>query len=55
VSSAIIGASRPDQVRDNVKASGVKLDGSMMNRIDEILGSVVVRDPAKTVSPAKRP
>jgi len=55
VSSAIIGASRPDQVRDNVKASGVKLDGSMMNRIDEILGNVVVRDPAKTVSPAKRP
>jgi len=55
VSSAIIGASRPDQVRDNVKASGVKLDGSMMNRIDEILGNVVVRDPAKTVSPATRP
>jgi aryl-alcohol dehydrogenase-like predicted oxidoreductase len=55
VSSAIIGASRPDQVRDNVKASGVKLEGSIMNRIDEILGNVVVRDPAKTVSPATRP
>ena len=55
VSSAIIGASRPDQVRDNVKASGVKLDGSIMKRIDEVLGNVVVRDPAKTVSPAKRP
>ena len=55
VSSAIIGASRPDQVRDNVKASGVKLDASIMMRIDEVLGNVVVRDPAKTVSPAKRP
>jgi aryl-alcohol dehydrogenase-like predicted oxidoreductase len=55
VSSAIIGASRPDQVRDNVKASGVKLDGSILNRIDEIVGDVVVRDPARTVSPSKRP
>jgi aryl-alcohol dehydrogenase-like predicted oxidoreductase len=55
VSSAIIGASRPDQVRDNVKASGVKLDGSILKRVDEILGDVVVRDPARTVSPSKRP
>jgi aryl-alcohol dehydrogenase-like predicted oxidoreductase len=55
VSSAIVGASRPDQVRDNVKASGVKLHGSIMKRIDEVLGNAVVRDPAKTVSPAKRP
>ncbi|HEX8698835.1 MAG TPA: aldo/keto reductase family protein [Myxococcaceae bacterium] len=55
VSSAIIGASRPEQVRDNVKAAGVKLDGALMKRIDEILGPVVERDPKKTVSPAKRP
>ncbi len=55
VSSAIIGASRPEQVRDNVKASGVKLDASIMKRIDEVLGNVVVRDPSKTVSPTKRP
>src|SRR3954469_19835722 len=55
VSSAIIGASRPEQVRDNVKASGVKVDASVMKQIDEVLGTTVVRDPAKTVSPAKRP
>src|SRR4051812_325611 len=55
VSSAIVGASRPEQVRDNVKAAGVKLDGAIMRKIDEVLGDVVVRDPKLTVSPAKRP
>ncbi|GIH70937.1 aldo/keto reductase family protein [Sphaerimonospora thailandensis] len=55
VSSAIVGATRPEQVRDNVKASGVRLDDETMRRIDEVLGDVVERDPAKTVSPAKRP
>lgn len=55
VSSAIVGASRPEQVRDNVKASGVVLDAAIMKRIDEVVGPVVERDPAKTVSPAKRP
>jgi aryl-alcohol dehydrogenase-like predicted oxidoreductase len=55
VSSAIVGASRPEQVRDNAKAAGVKLDAALMKRIDEVLGEVIVRDPKKTVSPAKRP
>jgi aryl-alcohol dehydrogenase-like predicted oxidoreductase len=55
VSSAIVGASRPEQVSDNVKAAGVKLDGAIMRKIDEVLGDVVVRDPKLTVSPAKRP
>ena len=55
VSSAIVGASRPEQVRDNVKAAGVKLDQDVLKRIDDILGPVVVRDPAQTVSPPKRP
>ncbi|WP_433497141.1 aldo/keto reductase family protein [Sphaerimonospora sp. CA-214678] len=55
VSSAIVGASRPEQVRDNVKASGVRLDDETMRRIDDVLGDVVERDPAKTVSPGKRP
>ncbi|HEY2030595.1 MAG TPA: aldo/keto reductase, partial [Myxococcales bacterium] len=55
VSSAIIGASRPEQVRDNVKASGVKLDGALLKAIDAALGEAVERDPRKTVSPAKRP
>jgi aryl-alcohol dehydrogenase-like predicted oxidoreductase len=55
VSSAIIGASRPDQVRDNVRASGVKLDAGLLERVDEVLGDKIVRDPALTVSPAQRP
>ncbi|RVX39323.1 aryl-alcohol dehydrogenase-like predicted oxidoreductase [Nonomuraea polychroma] len=55
VSSAIVGASRPEQVRDNVKASGVKLEADVLRRIDDVLGPVVERDPAKTVSPRTRP
>ena len=48
VAAALVGASRPEQVADNVKAAGVKLDADVMSRIDDALGSVVVRDPAKT-------
>ncbi len=55
VSAAIIGASRPEQVRDNAKAAGVKLDAELMRRIDEILGDAVERDPALTASPKERP
>jgi aryl-alcohol dehydrogenase-like predicted oxidoreductase len=55
VSAAIVGASRPEQVRDNAKASGVKLGADLMKQIDTILGDIVERDPAKTVSPDKRP
>ncbi|MCO5967063.1 aldo/keto reductase family protein [Actinoallomurus soli] len=55
VSSAIIGATRPEQVRDNVKAAGVKLEADLLQRVDEILAPVVERDPAKTVSPSHRP
>jgi aryl-alcohol dehydrogenase-like predicted oxidoreductase len=55
VSAAIIGASRPEQVRDNVKASGVKLDDGLLKAIDEIVDPVVTRDPSLTSSPATRP
>jgi aryl-alcohol dehydrogenase-like predicted oxidoreductase len=55
VSSAIIGASRPEQVTENVKAAGVKLDAALLEQIDEVLGDIVVRDPAMTTSPAERP
>jgi aryl-alcohol dehydrogenase-like predicted oxidoreductase len=44
VASAIVGATRPEQVRDNAKASGVKLDEATLARIDEILDPVVIRD-----------
>jgi aryl-alcohol dehydrogenase-like predicted oxidoreductase len=48
VAAAIIGASRPEQVTDNVKAAGVQLPAEVLARIDEALGDVVERDPAKT-------
>ena len=55
VSAAIIGATRPAQVRENVKAAGVKLDAGLLRRIDEVLGDDIERDPARTASPASRP
>ncbi|MDH2416806.1 aldo/keto reductase family protein [Nocardioides sp. CER19] len=55
VSAAIIGASRPEQVTENVKAAGVTLEADLMAAIDDALGDAVERDPGKTVSPAKRP
>jgi voltage-dependent potassium channel beta subunit len=53
VSSAIIGATRPEQVRDNVRAAGVKLDAELLQRIDDVLAPVIERDPARTTSPAR--
>ncbi len=41
VSSAIIGASRPEQVEDNVGASGVELSPEVLERIDGILSGVI--------------
>jgi aryl-alcohol dehydrogenase-like predicted oxidoreductase len=40
VSSAIIGASRPEQVEDNAAASGVKLSADTLSEIDRILDDV---------------
>jgi aryl-alcohol dehydrogenase-like predicted oxidoreductase len=55
VAAAIIGASRPEQIAENVKASGVEIPAELMSRIDQALGDIVERDPAKTQSPATRP
>jgi aryl-alcohol dehydrogenase-like predicted oxidoreductase len=55
VAAAIIGASRPEQVRDNVAASGVRLDADVRARIDEVLAPVALTDPALTRSPNPRP
>jgi aryl-alcohol dehydrogenase-like predicted oxidoreductase len=54
VSAAIIGATRPEQVTENVKASGVRLEAEAMKRIDDILEGIIERDPAKTKSPPTR-
>jgi aryl-alcohol dehydrogenase-like predicted oxidoreductase len=42
VASAIIGASRPQQIADNVRAVGVKLPDEALERIDRAVGEVVV-------------
>ena len=55
VAAAIIGASRPEQVADNVAASGVRLDADVKARIDEVLAPVAQTDPALTRSPDPRP
>jgi len=54
VSSAIMGATKPSQVKENVKASGVKLDASVMKAIDSALGTLPERDPKLNVSPNPR-
>ncbi len=54
VASALVGASRPEQVESNVAASGVKLDAEVLARIDEALGDLPATDPAATKSPETR-
>lgn len=56
VAAAIVGASRPEQLADTVKASGVTLDADTMTAIDAALGDAVFDDPENTygVSPQSR-
>jgi aryl-alcohol dehydrogenase-like predicted oxidoreductase len=54
VSSAIIGATKPSQIKENVKASGIKIDKSIMDEIDGVLAGVIISDAAKTMSPMPR-
>ncbi|MGN0065102.1 MAG: aldo/keto reductase family protein [Nocardioides sp.] len=56
VAAALVGASRPEQVHDNVKAAGVRLEPELMARIDAALAGVVVDDPGITAqqTPATR-
>jgi aryl-alcohol dehydrogenase-like predicted oxidoreductase len=57
VSAAIVGASRPEQVAENAKAAGVRLDAEVLARIEEVLAPVAVTDPLKVYEnvPVKRP
>jgi aryl-alcohol dehydrogenase-like predicted oxidoreductase len=50
VSSAIIGASRPEQVVDNAAAADVTLEPGVMKAIDDALGDVIISDPALTAT-----
>ena len=46
VASAIIGASRPEQVFDNVKASDIDLDAATIDAMDNALARVAITEPA---------
>ncbi|MEN9687927.1 MAG: hypothetical protein RL381_939 [Actinomycetota bacterium] len=54
VSSAIMGATKPAQVKENVRASGIKLSADVVKSIDSALGSLPEKDPRKTQSPQPR-
>jgi aryl-alcohol dehydrogenase-like predicted oxidoreductase len=45
VASAIVGASRPEQVHANAKASGIQLSDDVLEAIDAALDGVIVREP----------
>src|SRR5690606_27604362 len=55
VASALVGASRPEQIASNAAAAGVTLEADVLARIDTAIGHLAERDPAKTGSPATRP
>lgn len=55
VASAIIGATRPEQLDDNVKAASVVLDADTLKAIDKVLDGIIISDPRKTESPKTRP
>lgn len=55
VASAIVGASRPEQIADNVKALGIEIPHELMKQIDEVLAGVIATDPKLTKSPETRP
>ena len=52
LASAIIGATRPEQVHANAKASGIELSDDTLAAIDEALGDAPVREP--TLAPFAR-
>ncbi|WP_209370751.1 aldo/keto reductase family protein [Brevibacterium renqingii] len=54
VATALVGASRPEQIESNVGAAGVKLDAEVLARIDAVLGDLPETDPTKTQSPPTR-
>jgi aryl-alcohol dehydrogenase-like predicted oxidoreductase len=54
VASAIVGASRPDQIIENAKAADVVLEKAVMQKIDDVLAKVIERDPANIISPNPR-
>jgi aryl-alcohol dehydrogenase-like predicted oxidoreductase len=57
VASCIVGATRPEQLRDNVVAADLTLDEALVARADGIVAAHVLADPALTqqFAPSERP
>jgi aryl-alcohol dehydrogenase-like predicted oxidoreductase len=53
VASAIVGASRPEQVQSNAKASGIQLTPDTLVAVEQALGDMPVKQP--TLAPLARP
>ena len=51
VAAVVAGASTPEQVTENAKAAGVRLDLDVLTRIDQLLGSFVQTDSRLVWSP----
>ena len=54
VASAIVGASRPEQVKENVMALDVELGADLLAAVEAVLAPVAETDPGLTVSPPGR-
>jgi len=54
VASAIVGATKPEQISSNIEAVGVEIPADVMKQVSEILAPVAVFDPRETKSPEAR-
>ncbi|HEY7796193.1 MAG TPA: aldo/keto reductase family protein [Microbacteriaceae bacterium] len=54
VTSAIVGARNPEQIKSNLGADEVSIPAEIMKKVDEILGDSIISDPSLTKSPAER-
>ncbi|NDD25615.1 MAG: aldo/keto reductase [Actinobacteria bacterium] len=54
VSSAIVGATSPEQISSNIDAVGVEIPQEIMDKVTEILAPVIVSDPSETRAPEAR-
>lgn len=54
VASAIVGATKPEQISSNIAAVGVEIPEEVMNQVSEILSPVAVFDPRETKAPETR-
>ena len=54
VSSAIVGATTPDQIKSNLGAVGVEIPAEVMTKVTDIFASIAVTDPKETRSPEAR-